>query len=165
MNKSSQTTLHSLWDTGIISHRIERDFYSNSSIYYEYIYQLMMNQSPTENDNDVQQWIKESLNFVCQQIYFDDNNKLMNASIRFNLSENYYQRSFPVIDQRLAHGGRRLGILLNRLGQTESITSVISVTTKLSLIACILIGILCVAFILGVALVIFFVLRRRTKHP
>jgi hypothetical protein len=148
MNKSGQTNLHTLWDSEILNLRIQRDFNSNSNVYYDYIYQLMIHQSPKDNDNDILQWVKEGINFVCQQVYFDDDNNTMNASIRFNLGEDYYRRSFPIIDQRLADGGRRLGALLNRLGRNRPIASS---KDKLCLSAYILIAVLCVQFILGSA--------------
>jgi len=145
MNRSGQN-LHTLWDSTIINLRIQRDFYSNSNLYYEYIYQLMIRQSQKDNDNDILQWINEGINFVCQQVYIDDDNNTMNASIRFDLGEDYYKRSFPIIDQRLADGGRRLGALLNRLGRNRPIASS---KDKLYLRTYILIGVLCIQFILG----------------
>lgn len=161
MNKSSQTNLHSIWDSGIITYRIQRDFHSNASNYYEYIYQLMIRQLPTENDNDIQQWIKESLYFLCNQIYFDDNNNKMNASVKFNLGEKYYQRNFPIIDQRLAQGGRRLGALLNRLGQQQPTTSI---THTLNSNIYILIAVISGVVILGAVVLIFLCVRYRNKQ-
>jgi hypothetical protein len=122
MNMSNQN-LHTLWDSGLIDYRIKKDFFSDQNLYYEYIHQLMMNQSQTSNDNDIEQWIKENLEFVCQEIYFDEKNETMNSSMRFDLDEMYYRRSYPIIEQRLAQGGRRLGALLNRLGQNPPRTS------------------------------------------
>jgi hypothetical protein len=116
----------------------------------------MINQILLNNDNDIQQWIKESLNIVCQQIYFDDNNNKMNSSIRFNLKEIYYKRSFPIIEQRLAQAGRRLGILLNRLKQNHPIKLTID---KLCPSTYILIVVLSFEFILGISLGIFFFIR------
>jgi hypothetical protein len=111
-----QTNLHSLWDTGLITHRLE-DFHSDVSLYYEHIAQVMHDQTLVDNDNNIEQWIKENIEFVCSQIYVDENNATMNASVDFTLGDLYYQRSIPVIEQRLAHGGRRLGALLNLLAK------------------------------------------------
>jgi hypothetical protein len=143
MNKS--TNLHTLWDSGILDHRIITDFHGNSSLYYDHIYQIMMNQSSTNNDSDIQQWITENLKIVCEEIYFNDNNTKMNSSITFNLGEMYYRRSISIIEQRLAQGGRRLGALLNRLGQNRPIKSA---KDKLYLSIYILIVILSAEFIL-----------------
>jgi len=161
MNNSGTTNLHSLWDNGIMDYRIKTDFHSNINLYYDYIYQIMINQPLLNNDNDIQQWIEENLNIVCQEIYFDDDNNKMNSSIRFNLKETYYQRSFPIIEQRLAHAGHRLGALLNRLTKNPSITLT---ETKLSLITYILIILLSFALILGVSLGIFFFIRYKINH-
>jgi hypothetical protein len=160
MNISSQTNLHSIWDSGIIKYRIQKDFHSNISSYYEYIYQLMIQQLPTENDNDIQQWIKESLYFLCNQIYLDDNNNKMNDSVKFKLGENYYQRNFRIIDQRLAQGGRRLGALLNRLGQHQPTTSV---TDTIHSNIYILIAVVSGVIILDVVVLIFLCVRYRNK--
>jgi hypothetical protein len=77
----------------------------------------MLHQSPVDNDDNIEQWIKEDIDIVCTQVYRDENNGTMNASTNFNLGEAYYQRSISVIEQRLAQGGRRLGALLNRLAK------------------------------------------------
>lgn len=119
MNRTNITNLHSLWDSTMIGTRLQRDFKSNTNIYYEYIYELMQNQSSSENDNDINQWINESLNFVCSQIYLDENNAIMNSSVNFILGDIYYNRSIPVIEQRLAQGGRRLGALLNSIAKNH----------------------------------------------
>ena len=119
MNDSRQTNLHSLWDSGLIGVRLRRNFHSNTSLYYDYIHQLMLNQSVPDNNNDIDLWINENINFVCTKIYFDDNNAVMNTSAIFNLGEMYYEKSFPILEQRLAQGGRRLGVLLNQLARNR----------------------------------------------
>jgi hypothetical protein len=45
----------------------------------------------------------------------NDNNIKLNVSLNFALGENYFNRTWPIIDQRLAQGGHRLAVLLNRL--------------------------------------------------
>jgi hypothetical protein len=77
----------------------------------------MLHQSPVDNDDNIEQWIKEDIDIVCTQVYRDENNETMNASTSFTLAEAYYQRSISVIEQRLAQGGRRLGALLNQLAK------------------------------------------------
>jgi hypothetical protein len=91
MNRTAQTNLHSLWDQGLITIRLQRDFQSNISLYYDYIYELMNNQSLIDNkDDDIEQWIKENIHFVCSQIYLDEQNVTMNSSVNFTLGEIYY---------------------------------------------------------------------------
>jgi hypothetical protein len=80
----------------------------------------MNNQSLIDNDDDdIEQWIKENIHFVCSQIYLDEQNVTMNSSVNFTLGEIYYHRSIPVIEQRLAQGGHRLGVLLNFLAKNR----------------------------------------------
>jgi hypothetical protein len=117
MNGTSQTNLHALWDSGLMTLRLQRDFQSNVSLYYDYLYKLMQNQSLVENDDNIDQWIKEDIYFVCSQVYLDESNATMNSSVNFTLGEIYYQRSIPVVEKRLAQGGRRLGVILNQLAK------------------------------------------------
>jgi len=159
LNNSLQTELHSLWDTGIIDARIKRDFHSNQNLYYDHIYDQMLYNLPlTAYDNDIQQWINEDLNFVCQQIYFDDNNHLMNSSMTFNLNETYYNRSYPIVEQRLIQAGYRLGVLLNRLAQNP--TTEITTSVNTNIIVIVLFGV----FVIGIILAIIFFIRYLIKH-
>ncbi|CAF1060225.1 unnamed protein product [Adineta steineri] len=172
MNRTALTNLHSLWDSGMIDYRIQQDFNRNSSRYYEFIHGLMVRQFIPPNDDDIQQWISESLNFICQEAYFDDANRTMNASMTFNLTENYFRRVYPIFEQRLAAGGRRLGALLNRLalapgstqapasgstqtpasGSSQAPTPPPSATDKLCLNIYILTAVFCFEFILSITL-------------
>ncbi|CAF3313316.1 unnamed protein product [Rotaria socialis] len=119
MNETSRTNLHFLWDVGLIEVRLEKDFQQNTSLYYDYIYQLMINQTSQIDDN-LEPLNEQNINLICSQIYFDENNVTMNASTNFTLGEIYYQRNIPIVEQRLVDGGRRLGALLNRLAKTRS---------------------------------------------
>jgi hypothetical protein len=80
----------------------------------------MQNQTVIDDDNNIEQWIKENINYVCSEIYFDESNTTMNASRTFTLGNIYYQKSIPIIEQRLAQGGRRLGSLLNQIVKNRS---------------------------------------------
>jgi hypothetical protein len=161
MNASGQTNLHTLWDTGIITYRMRADFHSDPDLYYEYIYQLMIRQMVTPNDNDIKQWIQESLNIVCEHVYFDEKNETMNTSIRFTLKDVYYRSSYAIIEQRLAQGGRRLGALLNRLAENPPKRST---RHSLCLSTYILIAVLAAELILGICLGIYFLIRSKSKH-
>ncbi|CAF3687115.1 unnamed protein product [Rotaria sordida] len=79
MNEIFQTNLHALWDVDLMMVRLERDFQQDTSRYYDYIYQLMLNQSSCNNDDDnnIEQLVKKNLNLVCTQIYFDENNEFI----------------------------------------------------------------------------------------
>jgi hypothetical protein len=115
MNASRTTNLHTMWDTSLIDVRIQRDFQSRPALYYNYLLQLMKNQSVPSDDDQIDLWINENMKLVCSQVYLDEQNATMNRSMNFSLGEVYYQRNIPVIEQRLASGGRRLGVILNRL--------------------------------------------------
>jgi hypothetical protein len=109
----------------------------------------MINQSLIINEiyDDYQIWIKENINYVCTQVYLDDNNIKLNVSTNFTLGENYFNKNWPIIDQRLAQAGRRLALLLDHLYQRRSTTkyspAIQAVITVLSiqLVICILAGI------------------------
>lgn len=77
----------------------------------------MKDQKPVENDDQIETWIKENLNFVCDQIYQNEAGGRMNTSTNFTLGDEYYMRSIPIVEQRLAQSGRRLGAILNRLAK------------------------------------------------
>lgn len=116
MNSYYTSKLHSLWDSGIINHHLRNKFSNNESLYYNHIYRIMLDEtSPSDGNDDILQWINENLNFICKDIYFDDQNRTIDTSMVYNLSETYYERVHPIIDKRLALGGRRLAALINRL--------------------------------------------------
>ncbi|CAF2657875.1 unnamed protein product [Rotaria sp. Silwood2] len=115
MNSTRETNLHSLWDSGLIHVRMSRNFNSNITMYYEYLYDLMRNQTPKIDNGDFNQWIAESVQLVCGQVYIDERNITMNASAVFHLGNVYYEKNIPVIEKRIIQGGQRLGALLNML--------------------------------------------------
>jgi hypothetical protein len=117
MNTTRQTNLHTMWDSDMITVRVQQEFSRNNSRYYDYLQKLMGDQAAVDNDDSIDQWIKENIKFVCEGIYLDENNATMNTSTNFTLSEVYYRRHISLIEQRLALGGRRLGALLNRLAK------------------------------------------------
>ena len=119
MNSSYITSLHSIWDSAMILTRIRRDFQGNNSLYYEHIFDLMLNQTSNENDTKISQWVDENLSFVCSQIYLDEQNSTMNVSVNYTLGDIYYNRSIPIIEQRLALGGRRLRLLFQEIYQNR----------------------------------------------
>ncbi|CAF4214624.1 unnamed protein product, partial [Rotaria sordida] len=56
MNETFQTNLHVLWDVDLMMVRLERDFQQDTFRYYDYIYQLMLNQSScNDDDNNIEQ--------------------------------------------------------------------------------------------------------------
>ncbi|CAF0886502.1 unnamed protein product [Adineta steineri] len=162
MNGTYLTNLHSLWDSGLLTTRLHRDFHSNASLYYDHIYKLMINLPSEDNDNNIEQWIDDNIKIVCEHIYFDENNITMNATANFTLGEVYYNRSISIIEQRLARGGRRLGVLLNQLAKTRPQKSS-DQKNKLSSSTIALIVILVVEGILAIAVGIIFFIRYKKR--
>ena len=123
LNEQNLTNLHTIWDVEIINSHLHLHFQSDLNLYYEHLLSLMLNQTSISNEsyNDYKKWIDESIDYVCQQICLDDSNIKLNISVNFTLGEHYFTRSWPVIDQRLAQGGRRLASLLNRLAENRSL--------------------------------------------
>ena len=119
MNGINLTNLHSIWDVEIIDARIRRHFQSDVNLYYDHLRALMVNQS-VEPANEFRRWIDESVNYVCNQVYFDGNNRTLNASAIFILGDEYFTRNWPLVDQRLAQAGGRLARLLNQLSTSRS---------------------------------------------
>ncbi|CAF1154527.1 unnamed protein product [Adineta ricciae] len=166
MGGSYLTNLHSLWDSGMITTRLRRDFQSNSTLYYEYIHKLMLEQTPHEDDNTIDAWVKDNVNIVCTQIYLDENNHTMNVSTNFTLGEAYYSRSISIIERRLAQGGRRLGIILNRLANKRPIKPV-DEDKKLCTSTIVLIAVLAAVCIVGIVggVILWIRHKKRATQP
>jgi hypothetical protein len=123
MNGTQPINLHIVWDTAMVTHRLHESFQSDVDRYFDYLYSLMMNQSLSIKDNDAKDfkmWMQESADAVCSQVYLNDDNQIFNSS--FNLGQAYFDRSWPLIDQRIAQGGHRLASLLKRLTMERSIS-------------------------------------------
>lgn len=160
MNRSTITNLHSLWDSVIINDRIRLSFNSSIDLYYEHIHKLMLFQSPSIDDHDIQQWVRENMEFICRNIYFDDNYRKMNATQMFSLGINYYERSYLIIEQRLAQSGRRLGALLNQILYIQS-----THTTKYTIwtTSYILLALLGVVYVISVVVGVIVFIKCRNK--
>lgn len=123
MNGTQTINLHIVWDTAMITHRLHETFQSKPDRYFDYLYSLMMNQSLSIKDtdaNDFKKWMQESADAVCSQVYLNDDNQIFNST--FNLGRAYFDRSWPLIDQRIAQGGYRLALLLKQLTMQRSIS-------------------------------------------
>ncbi|CAF2084980.1 unnamed protein product [Rotaria magnacalcarata] len=143
LNEKNLTNLHTIWDVEIINNRIDLHFQSDINLYYEYLKSLMFNQSLLNNEtyNDYKVWIDESVNYVCKQVYLDDNNIRINTSLKFTLGEEYFNRNWPLIDQRLAQAGHRLASLFNQLVKKRSPRKLSPNTQALIIALCIELGI------------------------
>ena len=110
-----------------------------------------------ETHNDYKTWIDESINYVCKQVYLDDNDNKLNVSLNFTLGENYFNRNWPTIDQRLAQAGRRLAVLLDRLAENRS-------STKLSPDVQALIIVICIEVVIGILAVLGVYMFKRQNY-
>ena len=146
MNETQQTDLHWLWDNDILMYHLHKHFASNVDQYFEYLYQLMINQSETidtTGDYDYETWIQENIKIVCSKVYVDDNNQQFNTS--FKLGQAYFERYWPLIDDRIILAGRRLSLLLKSLKPEEMKSSY----HRLCLDSNTLISILCIELIVS----------------
>ncbi|CAF4719670.1 unnamed protein product [Rotaria sp. Silwood1] len=161
-NKINLTNLHEIWDSGIINIHLQRHFQSDINLYYQYLKSLMFNQSLLVNEtyNDYKKWIDESVDYVCKQVYFDDNNDKLNISLNFTLGEEYFNRNWPLIDQRLTQAGRRLALLLNQLDKNRSSRKLPPDTQALIIVLCIGLSIVIFA-----ALSVYIYKRKNNTKP
>lgn len=162
MGGSHLTNLHSLWDSGMITVRLHRDFHSDPTLYYEYIRKLMLEQTPQDDDDIIEAWVKDNVNIVCTQIYLDENNHIMNASTNFTLGEVYYNRSISIIERRLAQGGRRLGVILNKLANKRP-TNPADKDKKLCTSTIVLSAVLGAVCVLGIAVSVVLWVRHKKR--
>ncbi|CAF4082003.1 unnamed protein product, partial [Rotaria sordida] len=90
-------------------------------------------------------------------VYLDDNNIKLDISRNFVLGEQYFNRNWPLIDQRLVQAGRRLASLLNQLSKNRS-------SKKLSSEIQTLIIILCIGLAIGIFATLGVYLYKRKKN-
>ncbi|CAF0816595.1 unnamed protein product [Adineta ricciae] len=149
LNGKNLTNLHTIWDVEIIVNRIQRHFQSDVNLYYNHLLALMLNQSAMINEtyNNYEEWVKESVDYVCKQVYLNDNGTRLNVSLNFTLGEEYFNRNWPTVDQRLTQAGWRLATLLNHLAEQRSSTKLPPDMQALIIMACIAIGIFILATI------------------
>lgn len=101
---SKHYNLHAVWDTAIIEKRL-LDFDNSIEEYTKY---LVNNISICDTDvsfND-DKWASESIMYACGYAY--------NISSH-SLGEEYYERSLPVVEIRLAQAGKRLAAILEEI--------------------------------------------------
>jgi len=125
---NDKTNLHQVWDTGIISGRIQYSFGGSLSNYVNYIisqingnWSEMAKEWATCNSTDSDDqpltcpngWANESADLACEYAYTDqDGNHIENG---FNLAGPYYEFVKNIVDQQLAKGGVRLAATLNKI--------------------------------------------------
>lgn len=110
-------SLHYIWDTSIINQRISRDFKGNHQLYTSYLLSKLPEFAKTGNYGNVtiggtwaEDWAQETAKISCVSAYTDTTGAHIKNG--FNLGEEYYQASFPVVEEQLLKGGIRLAALL-----------------------------------------------------
>ena len=127
------TSLHSLWDTDMIEHRISTDFQNDQNKYYNYLLNLLH----TTYASDISQWsrcpsadesrylacstawINENVELNCAYVYRDEQDHPMNTSQQFHLGQNYYNTRIHIVEQRLLQSGVRLGVVINKIVELQ----------------------------------------------
>jgi len=117
----------------MIERRISLDFHNNQTEYYNYLLKLLQttyanNISEWSKCSSADQshylacstaWINEDTELNCKQVYRDENDKPLNASQKFNLSQNYYNTRIIIVEQRLIQSGLRLGVVINKIVELQ----------------------------------------------
>ena len=129
--------LHATWDAGIVAHRVKLS-YGND--YTQWMAQLQRTMNTQSAANHTQWtacpashaastapshalaafiscsgvWVEESAQYACGA-YLDDAGQRMNktSNITYALTDIYYNRNLPLIEQRLIRAGVRLAYLIN----------------------------------------------------
>ncbi|CAF0983018.1 unnamed protein product [Rotaria sp. Silwood1] len=104
--------------------------------------------------------IEAVLVLLTEKFYFDDNNDKLNISLNFTLGEEYFNRNWPLIDQRLTQAGRRLALLLNQLDKNRSSRKLPPDTQALIIVLCIGLSIVIFA-----ALSVYIYKRKNNTKP
>ena len=125
------TNLHSVWDTGIIDQRIDRDFHSDPMAYKAYLLDRLQRdfahlvplwrdcgaQSPQAQVDNYQacslHWIQESAAHACYDAYVLPNGTVIDPLGFMNLSDAYYHANLRVVELRLMQAGVRMAHVLN----------------------------------------------------
>jgi len=129
LNNPNLTSLHMVWDTSIITQRINSGFNGSSVAYLNYLLTIQVNSSLLSCPYD-QPYLAcshlmatESAAYACEAAYVYPNGtslKTNNSNDLWVIDIDYYERAFPLVDLRLAQAGYRLGAVLNAVSQPSS---------------------------------------------
>jgi len=118
----SPNNLHSIWDTSLITTRLQNDFGNNQDKYVDYLVAQINGQwkndapgwlkCPKNEYPCPAEWASESAKLACDYAYTDQNGKKIAKN--FVLAQPYYENVKDVVDLQLAKGGYRLAETLNQ---------------------------------------------------
>jgi len=126
-----KANLHEVWDTLIITERMNNDFQGNATLYLNYLLEQIQGAwsndafgwtqciSPTPYNDCAVDWASESIVAACDYSYVEADGKT-HIKTGFDLGDPYYSRNMPIIEMQLAKGGVRLANVLNAIFPTNN---------------------------------------------
>eukprot|EP00474_Spongospora_subterranea_P008392 CRZ08850.1 hypothetical protein [Spongospora subterranea] len=122
----TKTNLHKIWDTDMIHRRMRNDFDESQQQYTEFLIKEAGKKSFEQvnlwvgnhimESGQIEAWASETASLACEFAYKDRNGTLIMSG--FDICQEYYQRSIPVVEAQLIKGGVRLAFLLNTISET-----------------------------------------------
>jgi len=115
-----QTNLHSVWDGSILQRRVSLDFEGDEKKFFNYLKGKMLIEPWKSKISDWQrcgrtkslpcpeEWAQESAVLACRYCYDGAVNNTQ-------LTEAYYKRSLPIIEEQIVKGGVRLAATINSI--------------------------------------------------
>lgn len=114
-----QTNLHSVWDGSIVGRRIDLDFGGDETKFLTYLLKKLGTEPwrssirrwrACRSGGAVcpQEWAQESADYVCKVVY----NGITNGTA---LTEAYYNRAIPVVEETIVKGAVRLANVINEI--------------------------------------------------
>jgi len=131
----SSTSLHEIWDTGLINSRIQYDFDGSQTKYLDYLlgqlnttWKEMANEwsicNSTATSDELEtsfacpnEWAVESAKVACNYAYVDQNGD--HIANGFALAGPYFDFTKTTLDQQLSKGGIRLAATMNKMWGSE----------------------------------------------
>ena len=136
--RGSNTNLHSLWDSGLISRRVALNFSSSYPEWDAHLRHLMLTTyadnvsqwtscagEPTSFSEYVPcsgQWVQESAVLNCQTVYVNETGGNMTQGMQYSLGDSYYQRNIDLVERRIVQAGVRMAFVINSVAAMLNIT-------------------------------------------
>jgi len=120
------TNLHSVWDDGIIWHRLNTTFNGDEGQWITFLNQQIKTYYAPEVQNWLQcnqtttdfacseQWGQESVTLACQYAYVQADG-VTHIANGFALSDDYYQHNLPIVEMQIVKAGLRMAQVLNAI--------------------------------------------------
>jgi len=124
--EGQSTNLHAVWDSGIITRRLNISFAGSPDKWQSYLLTQLKGvwsskiagwqqcQTPAPASACATDWAPESVQLACKYSYVESDGK-RHVPQNFRLADPYYNRNFPVIEEQVAKAGVRLANVLNHV--------------------------------------------------